>query len=265
MSPRRYRPHGHPTRGKTALNRLRQVDIYILLAWSSVLSGHSPLIIDLGYGAYPWTALEMLARWRTFNPTLRLLGVEIDPERVAAALPFAEPGQIEFKIGGFNLSNLLNGEQAQVIRAYNVLRQYEEAAVEDALQLMAQALAPGGILIEGTSTPTGGLVAFDVYQKIGNQLEHLELVLGTNFSDLPIEITHFQAILPKRLIHHMQDEKPAAFFSLWRQALTIARSQSIVDPRQQWIEAALRLSQQYRIDTRQRILRRGFLAIREML
>lgn len=233
------------------------MDVYILLAWSTVLMGGSPLVVDVGYGAYAWTALEMLVRWQTINPKLRLLGIEIDPERVANALPYADPPHVDFKLGGFNL--VLGGEKARVIRAYNVLRQYEESAVLDALHTLSASLEQGGILIEGTSTPTGGLVAFDIYR---HPLQHQALVFGTNFHQ-PINPTHFQAILPKRLIHHMTDETPAAFFDTWRQAL--ARVRHYANPRRQWIEAGNLLAVHYPIDTRPSILRRGFLVVKTSL
>lgn len=54
-----------------------------------------------------------------------MVGVEIDPERVAAALPDRQPG-LDFRLGGFNLP-LEPGERAAVVRAFNVLRQYPES------------------------------------------------------------------------------------------------------------------------------------------
>lgn len=264
---KRTRPVGQPTRGKTALSRLRQVDTYIALTQSSLLRGGAPLIADVGYGAQAWTALEMWERWLPFNPHLRLLGVEIDPERVAAALPLAQAGIIEFRLGGFNLSDILGAEKARIIRAYNVLRQYEEADVNAALIQMGQALEVGGILVEGTSTPSGNIVAFDIYQKsAAGALIHQELVLGTNFRQL-MTLPHFQAILPKRLIHRMQDEKPAAFFEAWQQALNFARSMGRRGQRQQWVYAAHLLRERfgYPIDTRPRIVERGYLVIRDAL
>lgn len=257
------KPVGQPTRGKTALNRLRQVDTYILLNWSSVLAAGAPLVVDLGYGAYPWTALEMVERWRAVNPNSRLLGVEIDPERVAAALPYAEPGTIDFRAGGFNLTAVLAGEKARLIRAFNVLRQYEEAAVPDVLKLMSASLETGGVLIEGTSTPTGRLVAFDMYRKT-DDLQHRELVFGTNFRE-PISVTDFQAILPKRLIHQMRDPKVAVFFEAWHRALLRARGRGYRHPRRQWVTAARILAEAYPVDLRRRILHRGFLAVRDAL
>ena len=95
---RSTRPAGQPTRGKTALNRLRQVDVYTALQFGSLLSGGAPLLVDVGYGAYPWTALEMFERLRRFNPHLRLLGLEIDPQRVETALPYHDPPRLEFRL-----------------------------------------------------------------------------------------------------------------------------------------------------------------------
>ncbi|MCQ3930177.1 MAG: hypothetical protein DPW16_06925 [Chloroflexi bacterium] len=261
---KRIRLIGQPTRGKTALNRLRQVDVYITLTRSASLAGTPPLVVDVGYGAQAWTAIEMWERWLPFSPNLRLLGLEIDPERVAAAQPYSQPGVLDFRLGGFNLTDVLGGEKATIIRAYNVLRQYEEEAVTDALYKMAQGLTIGGILIEGTSTPSGNIVAFDVYEKMTDgTLAHRELVFGTNFRQL-ITPVHFQAILPKRLIHHMQDECPAAFFEAWQQALRLAKGMGQTGQRQQWQLAAHFLHQRfgYPIDVRQRILRRGYMGVR---
>src|SRR5689334_9789331 len=145
MPSRRARPLGQPTRGKTALNRLRQIDIYVVLALHGALTNNSPLVVDIGFGAYPWTTLEMRQRWLRASPTLRVLGVEIEPERVEAALPYAQPPIIDFRLGGFNLNDVLQGEQTRLIRCYNVLRQYEEADVNPALATMAQALEPNGV------------------------------------------------------------------------------------------------------------------------
>ncbi len=263
---RRARPIGQPTRGKTALNRLRQIDTYIALAHAQTLTAGSPLVVDVGYGAQAWTALEMWERWQNINPHLRLLGIEIDAERVAAALPYEQPGSIDFRLCGFNVRDVLNGQPARVIRAYNVLRQYDESAVPDALATMARALEPDGLLIEGTSTPTGRLVVFDVYRKTPEALQHVEIVFGTNFRDLADPVD-FQAILPKRLIHHALDARPAAFFAAWQQALLLARGMGQGGVRQRWQTAAhlLREKYGYPVDMRRRIVRRGFLVLRDTL
>jgi len=55
---------------------------------------------------------------------LKILGVEIDKERVDAALLYADD-KLSFRLGGFNLP-LKESETVRLIRAFNVLRQYEE-------------------------------------------------------------------------------------------------------------------------------------------
>jgi hypothetical protein len=263
---RQPKRQGHVTRGKTALNRLRQVDIYALLAWAGALTGGTPLVVDVGYGAQAWTALEMLERWQTHNPRLRLLGVEIDAERVKNAQAHAVEGKIAFALGGFNVADLVGKGQARLIRAYNVLRQYDEADVADALATMGSALEEGGLLIEGTSTPSGRMVAFDVYQRVHGDLVHRELVFGTNFKG-SVTPADFQTILPKRLIHHMRDAPLAGFFGAWERAFTLALAMGARTPRRRWHTAAGLLSTRfaYPIDTRPRITRRGFLVLRHPL
>jgi hypothetical protein len=273
---RRARSAGQPTRGKTALNRLRQIDAYVALALPGILAGGSPLVIDLGFGAQPWTTLEMRERWLRFNPRLRVLGVEIDPARVAAAGPYADPPAVDFRLGGFNLSDILDmpgGKRARLIRCYNVLRQYDETAVRPALDMMAAALEPGGILIEGTSNPTGRIVAFDVYRQSGKALEHQALVFGTNFRG-SVEPVDFQTILPMRLIHRMLDPELSAFFQAWRRAYTLSRgiadcgaANSRAARRAQWVAAARLLQSRvdFPVDTRSGLLRRGYVTLRDPL
>jgi len=89
------RPEGQPTRGKTASNRLRRVDNFVLLYEPSLLSRTDglfvdSLFVDLGYGFDARTTLESALRFRRANPSLKILGVEIDKERVDAALPYAD-------------------------------------------------------------------------------------------------------------------------------------------------------------------------------
>ncbi len=159
------KPEGQITRGKTAPNRLRRVDNFLLAYDSPLLcrrdgSFARALAVDLGYGREPITTLELAARLRRVNPGLPVLGVEIDPERVAAAHPWADERTF-FRLGGFNLplGRWPDGapETVRLIRAFNVLRQYEEAEVAPAWERLARYVLPGGLLIEGTSTPFGGL------------------------------------------------------------------------------------------------------------
>lgn len=123
------RPVGTVTRGTTNTNRLRRMDRWIVHTLGSRLraADRPPVAVDLGYGAAPWTAVELSHRLRTVRPDLRTVGIEIEPARVAAALPYAEPPVLTFRRGGFEVP--LDGGPALLIRAANVLRQYEEEAV----------------------------------------------------------------------------------------------------------------------------------------
>jgi hypothetical protein len=152
------RPEGLVTRGKTAPNRLRRVD-HFCLAYDPQLIRRldgpyaRALFVDLGYGEDPDTALESARRFRRLNPELGVLGVEIEAERVERAQPHAD-GHTHFRLGGFNLP-LRGKESVRMIRAFNVLRQYEEAEALPAIERLAGQMLPGGLLVEGTSDPFG--------------------------------------------------------------------------------------------------------------
>lgn len=62
------------------------------------------------------------------RPDVRVRGLEIDPARVASAQSWSALG-VEFALGGFEIP-LPRGRQARVIRAFNVLRLYDETEVE---------------------------------------------------------------------------------------------------------------------------------------
>jgi hypothetical protein len=255
------RPLGQPTRGKTAPNRLRKTDIFLAVAYTEWVRHMPGLYVDLGYGAYPITSLETRQRLGRLNPRLQVLGVEIDPARVAAAEPYSRPG-LAFRLGGFNLP-LLPGETVGVIRAFNVLRQYDEAAVDEALRALGAALTPGGLLLEGTSDPLGRLLAFNLYQKQpAGALERTALVLAPSLQAgfLPRQL---RPVLPKNFIHHAEpggriDRFFAAWHAAWQHARSGANSQ-----RQVFALAALRLAGAYgyRLDRRLALLRRGFLVL----
>lgn len=272
--PRLAKPIGQLTRGKTAPNRLRKTDTFLAVAFPGFVRTLPGLYLDLGYGAHPVTSRETLHRLRRLNPRLRVLGVEIDPQRVADAQPFAEPG-LEFRHGGFNLP-LGAGERVAVIRAFNVLRQYAEADVAQALAALAATAAPGALLIEGTCDPTGNLMTFNLFQrssslvmdaadgrktdKVVDGWQSLGLVLAPSLRAefLPRQL---QPVLPKAYIHHAE---PGGlidrFFTAWHASWQAARAHS-PNQRQIFYRAALRLAQHYGfgVDQRPALLKRGFL------
>jgi hypothetical protein len=219
-----------------------------------------PHFVDLGYGAEPFTTLESANRFRQFNPLLPVLGVEIDMERVAAALPYAN-SQTHFRSGGFNLP-LQAGETVRLVRAFNVLRQYEESAVADAYAMLAAQVMPGGLLIEGTSDPFGRIWTAHLLRRQPDTptWQHEALVFSTNFRT-GFDPAEFQTILPKDLIHRVVPDEPIYdFFQNWQQATWVsigAKAWGI----KQWFGASARelAKRGYAIDTRRRWLNRGYL------
>lgn len=157
-------PLGRPTRGTTGTNRLRRNDRWIA-ASEPFRTAADPLVVDLGYGASGVTAFELAARLRRVRPDAEVLGLEIDPARVALATsqleevragrtPFPPDLRVSFARGGFEVP-LPTERRAAVIRAMNVLRQYDESEVAGAWRMTAARLAPGGLLVEGTCDEIG--------------------------------------------------------------------------------------------------------------
>jgi hypothetical protein len=266
------KPEGQPTRGKTASNRLRRVDNFLLLYEPSLLTRTDglfarSLFIDLGYGFDARTTLESAARLRQVNPDLPILGVEIEKDRVEAALPYADEKTF-FRLGGFNLP-LQEGEHVRLIRAFNVLRQYEETDFAPAYERLAQYMLAGGLMIEGTSTPYGQIWTANVARRLErgeHALSDVEgwtveaLVFSTNFR-LGFEITDFQAVLPKNLIHHVVPGEPIYdFFEAWKGAAAEASAMKTYGLRQWFIHAAESLAQKgYKINLQKKFLARGYL------
>jgi len=261
------KPQGQLTRGKTARNRLRQVDNFMLLYDPGLLTRRDgpfddALFVDVGYGAEPFTALESAERFRRLNPALKVLGVEIDPERVARAQPCAD-ARTFFRLGGFNLP-LEAGETVRAIRAFNVLRQYEEADVSPAWERMARGVLPGGLLVEGTSNPTGGIWAANILRRLdegqGVAWRQEALVFFTNFS-LGFDPVEFQTILPKNYIHRVTPGQPIFdFFAAWKAAAAETIAMQTWGLRQWYIAAAESLAKRgYRINLRRKWLSKGWM------
>src|SRR3954454_22783810 len=120
-------PIGQLTRGTTGHNRLRRSNRWLVHSRrvrAALQAAADPLVIDLGYGALPVTTLELAARLRALRPDVRVVGLEIHPERVQtarAAVGTFPGGPVEFALGGFELAGL----QPVLVRAFNVLRQYD--------------------------------------------------------------------------------------------------------------------------------------------
>jgi hypothetical protein len=90
-----------------------------------------------------------------------------------------------------------------VVRALNVLRQYDEARVAPAWATVTAALAPGGVLIDGTCDELGRLCAWLTIDHNGPRF----LTLAARLSTLE-RPAMFAERLPKSLIHHNVPGEP---------------------------------------------------------
>ncbi|MEV4423609.1 class I SAM-dependent methyltransferase [Patulibacter sp. NPDC049589] len=224
------KPVGAITRGTTNPNRLRRVDNFIAYRCEVLLKEAArPLVIDLGYGASPVTAVELRGRLAAaVSADVAVVGLEIDPVRVSAAQPFADPPRLEFRRGGFELAGLA----PVVVRAFNVLRQYDEAEVTAAWRTMT---ATGALLVEGTCDELGRIATWVV-------VEHGTPRTLTLSARLPV-LEHpavFAERLPKSLIHHNVPGHPVheMLRALGRAWETEA---SPFGPRQRWLSTVRRM------------------------
>ncbi|MEO6502643.1 MAG: class I SAM-dependent methyltransferase [Jatrophihabitantaceae bacterium] len=230
----RARALGLPTRGTTNPNRLRRMDNWIASQLAEPLRRAAvPLVIDLGYGHSPVTAVELLTRLRRHRPDVEVLGLEIDPQRVADAQPAARPG-LSFGLGGFELA----GRQPVIVRAANVLRQYPPAAVPEAWQRMRSQLAPGGVIVEGTSDELGRRASWVLLDAQGP----VSLTLSCRLADLqrPSDVADR---LIKALIHRNVAGEPIhrllrAMDAAWDRHAPLA----VFGPRQRWQAMAASLA-----------------------
>jgi hypothetical protein len=230
----RARALGLATRGTTNPNRLRRMDNWITATQRQhLLAAADPLVIDLGYGATPVTAVELAARLATVRPDVRVLGLEIDPARVTAALPSAAPPRLTFARGGFELA----GHRPALVRAANVLRQYSEPDALAAWATMCAGLGAGGRLIEGTCDELGRLAGWVFLDAAGP----ISLTLAGRLESLerPRELAER---LPKALIHHNVPGQPihrllAELDAAWDAAAALVP----FGPRQRWVAACAAL------------------------
>jgi SAM-dependent methyltransferase len=223
---------GVVTRGTTNPNRLRRMDRWIAATLEAELRRtDDPVVVDLGYGAAPWTAVELLGRLRAVRPDAEVVGVEIDPARVAAARPYERPG-LSFVYGGFEVP-LPGGRRPILIRAANVLRQYDEGAVAGVWARLCGRLAPGGLLVEGTCDEIGRRHVWVSLGPSGPRAVTFATRLGSlgRPSDLAER-------LPKALIHHNVPGEPVhAFLRAFDLAWASAAPLSALGARQRWAHA----------------------------
>ncbi|MEV0001145.1 class I SAM-dependent methyltransferase [Micromonospora sp. NPDC050980] len=250
------KPLGVVTRGTTNPNRLRRVDNWIVGACGDTLrAAADPLVVDLGYGATPVTPVELRARLAAgVRADVRVVGLEIDPVRVAAAQPAADPPGLTFARGGFELAGL----RPALVRAFNVLRQYDEGDVADAWRTIIERLAPGGLLVEGTCDELGRLGAWVLLDATGPRT----LTLAAKLTTLASPATLAER-LPKALIHrNVPGERVHELFEALEHGWHAAAGYAPFGPRQRWVRAVTALKEAgWPVRDRPTAWRHGYLTL----
>ncbi|MGR4882678.1 class I SAM-dependent methyltransferase [Streptomyces sp. LARHCF249] len=231
------RPVGSVTRGTTNPNRLRRMDRWIAATHGAALRrAEAPVAVDLGYGAAPWTAVELLARLREAAPRVRVVGIEIEPARVAGAKPYEREG-LSFRHGGFEVP-LEDGARPALIRAANVLRQYDEEQVAAVWERLCARLAPDGLLVEGTCDEIGRRHVWVALGPEGARTVTFATRLGS--LERPSDLAER---LPKALIHRNVPGEPVhAFLRDFDRAWAAAAPYASYGARQRWIRTARALA-----------------------
>jgi hypothetical protein len=249
------RPVGTATRGTTNPNRLRRMDRWIAHAHGSALrrADSAPVAVDLGYGAAPWTAVELLRRLRTADPRCRVVGIEIAPARVAAAEPYECDG-LTFRHGGFEVPT---ADRPVLIRAANVLRQYDESEVAAVWARLCDRLAPGGLLVEGTCDEIGRRHVWVALGREGPRTVTFATRLGS--LERPSDLAER---LPKALIHRNVPGEPVhAFLRDFDRAWAAAAPYASLGARQRWIRAVTDLAGAWPVTDDRRRWRQGEVTV----
>jgi hypothetical protein len=221
-------------RGCTRPGRLARLDAFLCLHEASLITRKDGAFrdapfVDLGVGEWPWTTLETAHSLRALAPELRIIGVELDSHRLRHARRFEAPG-IEFREGGFELP-LTAAERPRVVRALNVLREYSEAEARTAHASMGRLLLPGGLLLEGTSSASGGVSVVHLLRRSeGGELVREGLLFSTDFSQGFAPFL-FRDRLPRDLRKRCERGSAIhAFLTQWTEAFHAARSTGVCEP-----------------------------------
>lgn len=220
-------PVGQLTRGTTGHNRLRRSDRWLVhtsRVRTALQAAADPLVVDLGFGALPVTTLELAARLQTVRADVRVVGLEIHPDRVRTAR--AATTEVEFAVGGFELAGL----RPVLVRAFNVLRQYPVEAVAGAWELVRRQLAPGGLLVDGTCDELGRRCAWVLLDTAGPV--SLTLACDPFAVERPSDLAER---LPKVLIHHNVEGQPVhTLLAAADRAWASSAGHGVYGPRVRW-------------------------------
>lgn len=250
-------PVGQATRGTTGYNRLRRSDRWLVHSprmRAALLAAADPLVVDLGYGALPVTTLELAGRLRRVRPDVRVTGLEIHPERVRLARELADDPAVDFHLGGFELAGLT----PILVRAFNVLRQYDVSDVPAAWAQLTTRVAPGGLVVDGTCDELGRRCCWVLLDTSGPI--SLTLACDPFAIDQPSDLAER---LPKVLIHHNVPGQPIhRLLQAADRAWASAAGHGVFGPRIRWRAMVdLLIGEGFPIAPPRRRLRDGVLTV----
>jgi hypothetical protein len=137
---------------------------------------------------------------------------------------------VSFGLGGFEVP-IPGGRPPAVIRAFNVLRQYDEADVTGSWARMMARLQPGGVLVEGTCDEIGRVASWVALDTDAARTFTISLRLAQ--LEQPSIVAER---LPKALIHrNIPGERIHALLAELDRAWQVHAPLSVYGPSQRWI------------------------------
>ncbi|MDZ4234272.1 MAG: class I SAM-dependent methyltransferase, partial [Dietzia sp.] len=163
------------------------------------------------------------------------------------------PG-VQFERGGFELA----GHRPVLVRAFNVLRQYPEDAVTEAWTAMRQALAPGGLVIDGTCDELGRRCCWVLLDT--TSVVSLTLACDPFAIERPSDLAER---LPKVLIHHNVAGQPIhTLLQAADRAWASVAGHGVFGPRVRWrAMMELLVAEGFPVKSPRRSLRDGILTV----
>ncbi len=171
---------------------------------------------------------------------------------------------LTFELGGFELPV---SRPPLLVRAFNVLRQYDEEEAWRAWDRLCESLAPDGVLVEGTCDEIGRRAVWvtlarseaaesplrrerKAWARQSGLADARTISFAAHLSTLhcPSELAER---LPKTLIHrNVPGERIHRFLTDFDRSWEVAAPQSVFGPRQRWIAAVEHLSLTWPVITR---------------
>lgn len=217
------------TRGKTRAGRLDRLD-GVLAHWlveQGWCERRAPTCVELGFGASSVTARSWFARVLELTPHASCVGVEVDAERVERARREGAMQGVTWQQGGFDFALRTGAGGVDLVRALNVLRQYDARDAPAAHALMGRHLTEGGVLVEGSCDGGGRHGVVHVQRRVADELrrEALMCVVDPEAHFAPRMLRDW---LPQDLRRGVGPEHEVftGFLDVWMQCFEQARATS---------------------------------------